>query len=140
MLKELRATHAPPPDFVMRPAVSPSHYLLAKVREQALFRTQERAGQLVAGAMRALLPAVDANDEAKTLAVLRFFCVVLSSVPRLEVRWRWAESPFHVAAAPQWAMLQLTVMLLHPGALHLPQHTVCIAGSLASGGVPCLVW
>jgi hypothetical protein len=46
---------------------------------------QEHAGQLVAGAMRALLPAVDANDEAKTLAVLRFFCVVLSSVPRLEV-------------------------------------------------------
>ena len=46
---------------------------------------QERAGRLVAGAMRALLPAVDANDEAKTLAVLRFFCVVLSSVPRLEV-------------------------------------------------------
>ena len=39
----------------------------------------------MAGAMEALLPAVDANDEAKTLACFRFFCVVLSSVPSLEV-------------------------------------------------------
>ncbi len=46
---------------------------------------QERAGRLVAGAMEALLPAVDANDEAKTLACFRFFCIVLSSLPRLEV-------------------------------------------------------
>lgn len=48
--------------------------------------TQERAALLVAGALQALLPAVDANDEAKTLAVFRFYCVALSSVPRLEVR------------------------------------------------------
>ncbi len=38
----------------------------------------------MAAAMEALLPAVDANDEAKTLAVFRFFCLVLSSVPSLE--------------------------------------------------------
>lgn len=65
----------------------------------------------MAGAMRALLPAVDANDEAKTLAVLRFFCVVLSSVPRLEVpvgsgsRSLLAVIPAAADSEPAWQCL-----------------------------------
>ncbi len=47
--------------------------------------------------MEALLPAVDANDEAKTLACFRFFAVVLSSVPALEARC-WHPPDNHPAA------------------------------------------
>lgn len=36
--------------------------------------------------MMAVLPGIDANDEQKTLAAFRFFCIVLSSVGELSVR------------------------------------------------------
>lgn len=45
--------------------------------------------------MQALLPAIDANDEAKTLSCFRFFCVVLSSIPALEVRSEHQRSVIH---------------------------------------------
>lgn len=35
--------------------------------------------------MTAVLPGIDANDEKKTRAVFRFYCVVLASVGGLEV-------------------------------------------------------
>ncbi len=41
---------------------------------------------MIAGAMEALLPAVDANDEEKSLECFRFFCNVLSSLPTIQVR------------------------------------------------------
>lgn len=39
--------------------------------------------QMLAEAMMALLPGIDANDEAKTDAVLHLYASVLASVPRL---------------------------------------------------------
>ena len=72
----------------------------------------------MAGAMRALLPAVDANDEAKTLAVLRFFCVVLSSVPRLEVR---PDSDTTLSASWLESINDMACTLLFPGILALRQ-------------------
>ena len=47
--------------------------------------TQERARQLVASAMGALLPGIDANDEGKALAAFQFFAIVLSSIGTLPV-------------------------------------------------------
>jgi hypothetical protein len=46
---------------------------------------QLSAGEVLADAMMALLPGLDANDEHKALAVLRFYTTVLSSLPSLEV-------------------------------------------------------
>ena len=46
---------------------------------------QVMAGEFVAGAMMATLPAIDANDPPKTLASFRFYCMVLSSVGTLQV-------------------------------------------------------
>jgi hypothetical protein len=46
---------------------------------------QVAAGDFLAGAMMALLPGIDANDEHKALAVFRFYTVVLSSLPIIEV-------------------------------------------------------
>jgi hypothetical protein len=43
----------------------------------------ETTGQLVAEAMMAVLPGIDANDEAKTAAVFQFYTAVLSSIPHL---------------------------------------------------------
>ena len=37
-------------------------------------------------ALNATLPGIDANDEPKTLAVFRFYCMLLSSVGNLPVR------------------------------------------------------
>ena len=48
---------------------------------------QVMAGEFVAGAMMATLPAIDANDPPKTLASFRFYCMVLSSVGTLQVSW-----------------------------------------------------
>ncbi len=39
--------------------------------------------QLIAEAMMAVLPGIDANDEAKTAAVFQFYSAVLASVPIL---------------------------------------------------------
>lgn len=48
---------------------------------------QVMAGEFVAGAMMATLPAIDANDPPKTLASFRLYCMVLSSVGTLQVSW-----------------------------------------------------
>ena len=47
---------------------------------------QAAAANALAAAMMAVLPGIDANDEQKTLAAFRFFCIVLSSVGELSVR------------------------------------------------------
>lgn len=39
--------------------------------------------QVVAEAMMAVLPGIDANDEGKTAAVFQFYTAVLSSIPTL---------------------------------------------------------
>jgi len=39
--------------------------------------------QVIAEAMMAVLPGIDANDEAKTAAVFQFYTAVLSSIPAL---------------------------------------------------------
>ena len=61
-----------------------------------LAELQEAGAQAVATAMMATLPGIDANDPRKTLACFRFYCVVLSSVGRLQV---WAppnpQKPLH---------------------------------------------
>jgi hypothetical protein len=44
---------------------------------------EEPAPQLVAEAMMAVLPAIDANDEAKTAAALQFYTAVLAALPAL---------------------------------------------------------
>ena len=46
---------------------------------------QAAAANALAAAMMAVLPGIDANDEQKTLAAFRFFCIVLSSVGELSV-------------------------------------------------------
>lgn len=46
---------------------------------------QVAAGEFLASAMMALLPGIDANDEHKALAVFRFYTVLLSSLPTIEV-------------------------------------------------------
>ena len=52
-----------------------------------LFRAvQVAVGEALAAAMNAMLPGIDANDDRKTRAVFRFYCVVLSSVGDLPVR------------------------------------------------------
>lgn len=43
------------------------------------------AAEAVAAAMHAVLPGIDANDEKKTRAVFRFYCLVLSSIGELKV-------------------------------------------------------
>lgn len=50
------------------------------------FAWQAAAANVLAAAMMAVLPGIDANDEPKTLAAFRFFCIVLSSVGELSVR------------------------------------------------------
>lgn len=47
---------------------------------------QVSSGEVLADAMMALLPGLDANDERKTCAVFRFYTIVLSSIPGLKVR------------------------------------------------------
>lgn len=51
-----------------------------------VFAWQAAAANALAAAMMAVLPGIDANDEQKTLAAFRFFCIVLSSVGELSVR------------------------------------------------------
>lgn len=51
---------------------------------QLRFLVQVAAAQAVAGAMNAVLPGIDANDERKTRAVFRFYCVILASVGELK--------------------------------------------------------
>ena len=46
---------------------------------------QVAAAEAVAAAMHAVLPGIDANDERKTRAVFRFYCLVLSSIGELKV-------------------------------------------------------
>eukprot|EP00891_Asterochloris_glomerata_P001540 jgi/Astpho2/1540/fgenesh1_pg.00026_%23_29_t len=50
----------------------------------AAYEDKVMAGEFVAGAMMATLPAIDANDPPKTLASFRFYCMVLSSVGTLQ--------------------------------------------------------
>ncbi|BDA49513.1 probable proteasome activator complex subunit 4 [Coccomyxa sp. Obi] len=45
---------------------------------------QLSSGEVLADAMMALLPGLDANDERKTCAVFRFYTTVLSSIPALK--------------------------------------------------------
>ncbi|KAF6261252.1 hypothetical protein COO60DRAFT_1625449, partial [Scenedesmus sp. NREL 46B-D3] len=45
--------------------------------------TEESTQQVIAEAMMAVLPGIDANDEAKTAAVFQFYTAVLSSIPAL---------------------------------------------------------
>ncbi|WIA33391.1 hypothetical protein OEZ86_006527 [Tetradesmus obliquus] len=44
---------------------------------------EESTQQVIAEAMMAVLPGIDANDEAKTAAVFQFYTAVLSSIPAL---------------------------------------------------------
>lgn len=46
---------------------------------------QEAAAEAVAAAMNATLPGIDANDERKTRAVFRFYCMVLASTGMFDV-------------------------------------------------------
>lgn len=46
---------------------------------------QEAAAEAVAAAMNATLPGIDANDEGKTRAVFRFYCMILASTSSLVV-------------------------------------------------------
>jgi hypothetical protein len=46
-------------------------------------RTHRSTPQVIAEAMMAVLPGIDANDEAKTAAVFQFYTAVLSSIPAL---------------------------------------------------------
>ena len=47
---------------------------------------QKAAAEAIAAAMHATLPGIDANDERKTRAVFRLYCMVLVSVGPLDVR------------------------------------------------------
>ena len=58
------------------------------ITQAMLFAWQAAAANVLAAAMMAVLPGIDANDEQKTLAAFRFFCIVLSSVGELSVRQR----------------------------------------------------
>ena len=46
---------------------------------------QATAAEAVAAAMNATLPGIDANDENKTRAVFRFYCMVLASTSSIAV-------------------------------------------------------
>lgn len=44
------------------------------------------AGQLLAAALTASLPGIDANDPPKSLACFRLYCIVLCSIGPLQAR------------------------------------------------------
>ncbi|KAL4431419.1 hypothetical protein ABPG75_006675 [Micractinium tetrahymenae] len=56
---------------------------LAAAAEPAGEEQRATAAQAVASALMATLPAIDANDEPKSLAAFRFYCCVLGSVGQL---------------------------------------------------------
>ncbi len=54
---------------------------------------QEAAAEAVAAAMNATLPGIDANDEGKTRAVFRFYCMVLATTSSLAVSGGHVNTP-----------------------------------------------
>ena len=70
---------------------------------------QAAAANVLAAAMMAVLPGIDANDEPKTLAAFRFFCIVLSSVGELSVRLPRPRSPHVLAALREWNQVSLVL-------------------------------
>ncbi len=62
---------------------------------------QVSSGEVLADAMMALLPGLDANDERKTCAVFRFYTIVLSSIPGLAVSVSPSPAKVKIAQIPK---------------------------------------